>query len=207
MRAALAAAAAAAGAAALIVAAGGIRLEVTLLAAVAAIAFADLTRRACREPVSARNDPTDLATSLGFLAVLVAAAFDAGHAAGGGRAGWTARAAGLALIGAGLVLRAQAARALGASFAVRLGVQDEQALVDSGPYRWIRHPNYAALVLVAVGTALSMSSPLAFAAALCLWLPAVLLRISREERMMIERFDQPYRAYMSRTWRLIVGLY
>ncbi len=207
MRVALLSGLAAAGAAAAIVLAGGIDLEVGLLAAVAGITFADLARRAFREPAAGRNDPTDLATSLAFLAILIAAAFDAGRAAGGGRGDWIARAAGLPIIAAGLVLRALAMRALGASFVVRLGVRDDQALVDAGPYRWIRHPNYAALMLVACGTAVSLSSPLALAATVCLWLPVVLLRIAREERMMTERFDRRYRTYMSRTWRLIAGIY
>lgn len=205
MRVALLSGLVAAGAAAAIVIAGGTEVEVALLAVVAAATFADLARRACLEPASRRSDPTDLATSLAFLGILVAAAFDIGRAAGGG--GWMARAAGLPIIAAGLVLRALAMRALGRSFGVRLAVRDDQALVDTGPYRWIRHPNYAALMLVACGTAVSLSSLLALAVAVCMWLPVVLLRIAREERMMIERFDRQYRMYMSRTWRLIVGVY
>jgi protein-S-isoprenylcysteine O-methyltransferase Ste14 len=40
-----------------------------------------------------------------------------------------------------------------------------------------------------------------------LWLPVLLCHIAREEQMLIERFGRQYRAYMSRTWRLIVGIY
>jgi protein-S-isoprenylcysteine O-methyltransferase Ste14 len=187
--------------------AGGIDPEVLVLAAIGGLVFGDLAGRARREPPPARPDVTDLAMSLAFLAILVAAAFEVGRAAGGSRGDELARAAGLPIIAAGLVLRARAVAALGANFGVRLGVRSDQAFVDAGPYRWIRHPNYTGLMLVACGTALSLWSPLALAAAICLWLPVVLLRVAREERLMLERFGEQYRTYMSRTWRLIVGLY
>ncbi len=207
MRAALASAMAGVGAASAIVLAGGIDLEVAVLAAIGGLAFGDLARRACRESAMPRSDATDLATSLAFLGILVAAAFDIGRAAGSGRGDWLARAAGLPIIAAGLALRARAVEALGANWGVRLGVRKDQAFVDAGPYRSIRHPNYTGLMLVACGTAVSLWSPLAFAAAVFLWLPIVLLRITREEHLMLERFGAQYRTYMSRTWRLVVGLY
>jgi protein-S-isoprenylcysteine O-methyltransferase Ste14 len=206
-RPALASGLAATGAAAAILLAGGIDPEVLVLAAIGGLVFGDLARRACREPPPVRPDATDLATSLAFVGILVAGALDVGRATGGSRGHGLAPAAGLPIIVAGLVLRARAIEALGANFGVRLGVRSDQAFVDAGPYRWIRHPNYAGLVLVALGTALSLWSPLALAAAVCLWLPVVLLRVAREERLMLERFGGQYRAYMSRTWRLIVGLY
>jgi protein-S-isoprenylcysteine O-methyltransferase Ste14 len=197
---------AAAGAAAAIVFAGGIDPEVAVLAAIAGLAFGDLAGRACREPPTARPDATDLTTSLAFLGILVAAAFDVGRV-GSDRGDWPARVTGLPIIAAGLLLRASAIEALGANFRVRLGVRTDQAFVEAGPYRWIRHPNYTGLLLVACGTAVSLWSPLAFAVAVCLWLPVVMLRVAREERLMLERFGGQYQAYMSRTWRLIVGLY
>jgi protein-S-isoprenylcysteine O-methyltransferase Ste14 len=206
-RPALASGLAATGAAAAIVFAGGIDPEVLVLAAIGGLVFGDLAGRACREPPPARPDATDLATSLAFLGILVAAAFDVGRAAGSSRGNGLARAAGLPIIAAGLVLRARAIEALGANFGVRLGVRSDQAFVDAGPYRWIRHPNYTGLMLVACGTALSLWSPFALATAVCLWLPVMLVRVAREERLMLERFGGRYRAYMSRTWRLIVGLY
>ena len=121
--------------------------------------------------------------------------------------GLLAAVSGLTFIAAGLGLRALAMRALGGSLGVRLHVRDDGGLVHAGPYKWIRHPNYAGLILIAGGIAVSFSSSLALFAAVCLWLPALLLHIAREERMLIERFGRQYRAYMSRTWRLIVGIY
>ena len=192
-----------AGAAAVIVLAGGVDLEVGLLAAISGLTFAALARRARREPPG-HSDPTSLATALAFLAILVAASFDAGR---GNRTDWIARGLGSTIIAAGLALRALAMHALGGSLGVRLQVRDEQALVNAGPYKWIRHPNYAGLTLVAGGIAVAFSSTLALVVAVCLWLPVLLVHIAHEERMLIERFGRQYRAYMNDTRRLIVGIY
>jgi protein-S-isoprenylcysteine O-methyltransferase Ste14 len=40
-----------------------------------------------------------------------------------------------------------------------------------------------------------------------LWLPIVVVRIAREERMLGERFGRAYIDYQERTWRLVPGLY
>ena len=120
---------------------------------------------------------------------------------------WVLRIVGTTVIAAGVILRRSAARSLGSSFAVRLGTRGDQRLVDSGPYRWIRHPNYAGLLLVAIGTALGLASPSALATTIGLWLPIVVVRIRREERMLDERFGRAYGNYQERTWRLLPGLY
>lgn len=193
--------------AAIIVVVGGARSDVALLAIIAAGVFADVAYRALRESPGAAGDPTDLTTPIAFFAVLVAAAFDLRDANRGFAETSIAGALGLATIAAGWWLRAHALAALGDNFSMRLGMRSGHTLVDRGPYRWIRHPNYTALLLVACGTALALSSPLALAAVTGLWLPVIVMRIAREERMMIERFDASYRAYMHRTWRLIVGIY
>jgi protein-S-isoprenylcysteine O-methyltransferase len=108
---------------------------------------------------------------------------------------------------AGVRLRAVSVRALGANYAVRLGTRRDQALVRHGPYRLVRHPNYASLLIIACGIALALASPLALVATFTLWLPIVVLRIVREERMLVERFAERYREYRRGTWRLVPGLY
>jgi protein-S-isoprenylcysteine O-methyltransferase Ste14 len=193
-----------------ILAAGGIAsLTVLLLAAVAAATYGDLARRACREP-GGPGDPTDLATAVTFFMILAAAAYELGRLSAShlqGRSGWMVYVAGIALIVVGLIVRASAARTLGPDFAVRLGTRPEQALVRSGPYRWLRHPNYTGLLAVALGTAAAFGSALALAATLLLWLPTVIVRMAREERLLVARFGESYREYAAHTWRLVPGIY
>ena len=74
-------------------------------------------------------------------------------------------AAGVALFAAAKALKWWAILALGHSWTFRVIVVPGAALVASGPYRFVRHPNYIAVVveLVAVGlmTGARISGPLA----------------------------------------------
>lgn len=56
-------------------------------------------------------------------------------------------AAALAGLGGALALRLWVIRSLGPAWNVRAVVPDTMRVVSSGPYRWIRHPNYVAVAL------------------------------------------------------------
>ncbi|MGH7860006.1 MAG: methyltransferase [Candidatus Binatia bacterium] len=193
-----------------IVGAGGAgHTGVMLLAATGAVTFGDLTRRALAERFARRRDPTDFWMSAAFALILVGGAWDHGRdsmAEWPWELEWVARLVGFASIAAGVVLRRRAARALGANFLVRLGVREGHTLVQSGPYRSIRHPTYAALLAVAVGTSIALGSVAALVVTVALWLPIVFARMSREERVLLREFGEEYREYMARTWRLVPGV-
>ena len=53
----------------------------------------------------------------------------------------------LAVVGAASALRVWSIRSLGRSWNVRAAVPDDLAPVARGPYRFIRHPNYLAVIL------------------------------------------------------------
>ena len=188
---------------------GGLSEEIYVLASLCGAIFGDLARRAQRERSVGCGDSTDFATALGFMAILAAAAFDLGRdeALSWDGARWLAHGAAFVVILAGLGLRAASLRALGAGYAVRLQTHAEQTLVRSGPYRVIRHPNYAALCIIACGIAFGLQSPLALAVACAVWLPLVMLRIAREEQMLVARFGEAYRDYRRGTWRMLPGVY
>jgi protein-S-isoprenylcysteine O-methyltransferase Ste14 len=80
----------------------------------------------------------------------------------------------------------------------------EYHLVTQGVYRYMRHPLYAAMWLWGgIAQALLLHNWIVGLAGLALFLPAYLYRAPREERMMLERFGEEYRAYMNRTGRVI----
>lgn len=114
-------------------------------------------------------------------------------------------AAGLVLMGSGLLLRWWAVSVLGPSFTVEVGTSPEQSLTSAGPYRWVRHPSYSGSLLTIVGISLCCGNWLALAA---LVLPFVGYgyRIQVEERALLARFGDSYRAYMGATTRLLPGL-
>ncbi len=153
------------------------------------------------------TDPSATLLNVAFVVVLCAAAWDSRTATPEPLYTSPLAVAGLATIVAGLELRRRAVAALGPYFSMKLQLRRDHRLVDRGPYRLLRHPNYAGLVLVMIGTALVLHSPLALGAFLLVWLPALLLRIGREESILREHLGEDYVRYSERTWRLVPGLY
>ena len=79
-------------------------------------------------------------------------------------------------------------------------------LIQEGPYRWIRHPMYAALLLFAWGMFWKQPDGWGLAAALVATL-AALATAKAEEAENLQTFGEAYRAYMARSWRFIPGLF
>lgn len=77
----------------------------------------------------------------------------------------------------------------------------EGGLVTTGPYRFLRHPIYASILLFVFA---AVRSHLSFVT-LCLALvatAAVAVRIVAEERFLVEQYPE-YRAYAGRTKRIV----
>jgi len=92
---------------------------------------------------------------------------------------------------------------LGRNWSATLRITGQHSLVTSGVYRNIRHPMYTAHLLWAIAQGLLLANWIAGWAFLLLSIPLYLMRIPKEERMMLEHFGEQYRSYMSRTGRLI----
>jgi protein-S-isoprenylcysteine O-methyltransferase Ste14 len=105
------------------------------------------------------------------------------------------------------VIRFWAVRELGHAFRTTVEVHDGQDVVDTGPYRLVRHPSYTGLLLIAAGFGLGGGNWPGLA--LCVVLPALatLRRIRVEENEMIEVLGEPYRDYVTRTKRLFPGVW
>ncbi len=113
---------------------------------------------------------------------------------------------GAGLFAAGELLVYFVHRALGSNFTGKLSVREGHALIESGPYRWVRHPMYTAFAVMMVGMLL-LSANLLLGLPLLLGLAIVLLlRTPREEAMMLDQFGERYRSYMARTGRYLPKL-
>jgi len=109
---------------------------------------------------------------------------------------------GIAVEAAGLGLRAWSMRTLGDSYTRTLRAETEQVVVESGPYRMVRHPGYAGSLLVWTGFALASRSTPVVGLVGALLGTAYSRRIYAEEALL--RRDLPgYAAYCDRTRRLI----
>ena len=153
------------------------------------------------------RDPYGMAMQVAFLLLMCAGAFEnrAPERTWESPGGYGV--IGMAVILVGVQLRQSAARALGRHFTVVLSVLPDHELVSSGPYRWLRHPNYASLLLIALGTGIMVRSPLFLAGTLALWLPLALMRIRAEERVLESRLGERWTEYANRRWSLLPGVY
>ncbi|NJD20943.1 MAG: isoprenylcysteine carboxylmethyltransferase family protein [Gemmatimonadetes bacterium] len=109
----------------------------------------------------------------------------------------------LALLGGGLALRWWAIITLGRLFTMTLAVRRGHELVTAGPYRWVRHPAYAGMLLAFAGCGLWMENWLSLAALLVPIGGVVLHRIHVEEAILNDALGDPYRRYRDRTKRLV----
>jgi protein-S-isoprenylcysteine O-methyltransferase len=116
--------------------------------------------------------------------------------------GWLPVAAGLALMVAGMVLRAWSVRTLGRFFTVTVDVVDDQRVVESGPYAMLRHPSYTGMLIVYLGIGAALDSWISLAAAPIPLLLAILERVRHEERTLHDGLPA-YAAYAARTKRLV----
>lgn len=101
-----------------------------------------------------------------------------------------------------LPLLAWAHHTLGEQFSPNLRLMEKHTLVTSGPYRWMRHPMYAAesvfMIALAAESANWLVAPPMVAGIVLLY-----ARVRKEEAMLIERFGDEYRGYMKHTGRFL----
>lgn len=81
----------------------------------------------------------------------------------------------------------------------------EGSLIEHGPYRFVRHPMYSALIIAGTGAAVSHGTVLKFVFIICLILVLV-AKIRREESLLSQRY-LGYAAYSKKTHALIPGVY
>jgi protein-S-isoprenylcysteine O-methyltransferase Ste14 len=115
-------------------------------------------------------------------------------------------AAGLLVEAAFILLAVWARRALGSNWSGEVRVATGHQLIRSGPYRYIRHPIYTAVLGMYCGVALvsgEIHAPIALViVALAYW-----RKIRMEERAMSETFGADHEAYRRDTWALIPFLF
>jgi protein-S-isoprenylcysteine O-methyltransferase Ste14 len=108
---------------------------------------------------------------------------------------------GVAICALGVALAIAARIELGRNWGMPASRKENPDLITAGPYRFIRHPIYAGILVAIVGTALTVS---------VLWFLLFIISgvyfvtaARREERFMITKFPDQYPAYMKRTRMLL----
>lgn len=113
---------------------------------------------------------------------------------------------GAGVIFAGDLLFVWSHRALGRNWSPFLEIRKDHTLVTEGPYRFIRHPMYAAIALIGIGVSFLSANLLVILAHMLSIISMYLVRVSDEEKMMAEQFGDEYREYVQNTGRLIPKL-
>jgi protein-S-isoprenylcysteine O-methyltransferase Ste14 len=141
--------------------------------------------------------------------LLIMAVFLAFGLAFSGRAvgaGWLpewVRYGGLGLMAAGIALRQWAVYTLGRHFSVVVAIEKDHRLIQTGPYRWLRHPAYTGGLLAVIGLHLVMGNGWTLLLAMAVLLPAFVYRLQVEEQALLAHFGESYQAYQQRTWGLL----
>jgi protein-S-isoprenylcysteine O-methyltransferase Ste14 len=163
---------------------------------------ADLLRSAAHAGVPAGRRATGV-----LLLVIMAAAAWTLEAASGGRfarhPAWTVL--GVALAAAGLALHVWARTTLAHGWSSIVTPPAGAPLVEAGPYAYVRHPLYAAILLLAAGTIAVHPSRATLAAGIG-FATGIALKRRAEDRALERRFGERWRAYATRVPALLPRL-
>jgi protein-S-isoprenylcysteine O-methyltransferase Ste14 len=102
----------------------------------------------------------------------------------------------------GLALAIWARNVIGRNWSATVVFKENHELIERGPYAYVRHPIYSALLLMILGTAVASGAPEWFVI-LGVAFVMLLVKARMEERMMTRHFPAAYPAYKRRVKALI----
>ncbi|HET9258390.1 MAG TPA: isoprenylcysteine carboxylmethyltransferase family protein [Pseudonocardiaceae bacterium] len=148
--------------------------------------------------------------AVAFTVAFCLAAWVPAAAIGGPR--WLVFAAGLVVMVAGVGVRQWAIICLGRLFTTTVRIHGDEPgghpVVDTGPYRWVRHPSYTGVLASIAGTGLALGHWAAVTVLTIVPTAAILFRIRVEEAALLAGLGEPYRRYTATVRaRLIPGLW
>ena len=106
----------------------------------------------------------------------------------------------------GLIITVRAQMTISTNYSWTLEIRDGHTLVESGLYKYVRHPIYTGTIIRLISIPVFTSSLPGFILSL-LSIPVLNYRIGLEEGMLIEEFGEEYERYKERTWRLFPYIY
>ena len=113
---------------------------------------------------------------------------------------------GALITGIGIVLFGWTHQVLGTNWTAVLALSERQTLITSGPYHYVRHPMYSAFFIIGFGFLFLSANWLIGLVYMGSLLLMYLMRVSKEEDMMIERFGDRYHQYIKTTGRILPRL-
>lgn len=136
------------------------------------------------------------------LAIVILAPYSDRHSFGVFASTDLIRYIGLALAASGFILMQAGEKHLAKQFSIQVTLQEDHKLIQSGPYKIIRHPRYLGILTFFLGISLVFRSLLT---AIFVTVLAVVLvwRIFAEEKLLHQEFGVAWETYCKTSWRLI----
>jgi protein-S-isoprenylcysteine O-methyltransferase len=113
---------------------------------------------------------------------------------------------GLALVICGVAFSIWARLTLGENWSGSATIKQDHTLVLRGPYRTVRHPIYSGLLIALFGSALQTGLVRGFCAVLICAI-GFWLKVSIEERLLVQRFGEEYLRYRREVSALVPFLF
>lgn len=113
---------------------------------------------------------------------------------------------GLAIAFASVPFLGWVLRSIGSNISETIYTKEGHELVRKGPYRWIRHPLYTGGTALVLGIALAAANAYLLAGVAVLVVIWDRVIIPAEERELLGKFGDDYRAYMATTGRWLPRL-
>jgi protein-S-isoprenylcysteine O-methyltransferase Ste14 len=92
-------------------------------------------------------------------------------------------------------LRGRAIAALGRFWSLHVEIRENHEFVQSGPFRWMRHPAYFSMVLELLSLCFIFNAFYSLLIIPIFFIPSLLLRLRIEEAALVEKFGDTYRDY------------
>jgi protein-S-isoprenylcysteine O-methyltransferase Ste14 len=105
----------------------------------------------------------------------------------------------------GIAIAISARVSLGGNWSARVTLKEGHELIESGLYRYVRHPIYTGMLTAFLGTALLRCSPRALSGVL-VFLVLFIWKIRLEERFLTAEFGDKYADYRRRVKALMPGI-
>ena len=108
---------------------------------------------------------------------------------------FTVTALGLFMFITSFVIRNWCSKTLGEFRTIHIEIREKQRLIKEGPYRYLRHPWYSAIMLEVLSLPLIPNAYYTFLIAILIYIPLLLIRVRIEEEALIEKFGGEYLEY------------
>ena len=114
---------------------------------------------------------------------------------------------GMALFAIGFIIRIHSLLTLKQYFTYSVAKVEDHKLIESGLYKFIRHPGYLGQLIIFLGISTSISNWMSILVMMVPITLGYLNRIKVEERFMLEQLGENYLDYQKRTKRIISMIY